>query len=168
MCPKLWFSKIRSHICHQIKCLRTLRKKYKSHPTDHNLNCIKTAEDNLQNSIQQAKSNFEANLVHNFAFSNDSKIYQHVRNITKSASIPATVFLMIVLPPMTLIKLLCSTGTFTLCSLRVPTPYLYLKTCLLQIIPLTPSISLKTKSTLLYYLLTLQRPLVLMELVLLS
>ena len=56
------------------------------------MNRIKTAEDNLQNSIQQAKANFEANLVHNFAFSNDSKIYQHVRNITKSASIPATVF----------------------------------------------------------------------------
>ena len=86
--PK-WYT---SNIRHQIKCLRTLRKKYKSHPTDHNLNCIKTAEDNLQNSIQQAKANFEANLVHNFAFSNDSKIYQHVRNITKSASIPATVF----------------------------------------------------------------------------
>ncbi|XP_065895943.1 uncharacterized protein [Dysidea avara] len=86
--PK-WYT---SNIRHQIKWLRTLRKKYKSHPTDHNLNRIKTAEDNLQNSIQQAKANFEANLVHNFAFSNDSKIYQHVRNITKSASIPATVF----------------------------------------------------------------------------
>ncbi|XP_065895940.1 uncharacterized protein [Dysidea avara] len=88
--PK-WYT---SNIRHQIKCLRTLRMKYKSHPTDHNLNRIKTAEDNLQNSIQQAKANFEANLVHNFAFSNDSKIYQHVpvRNITKSASIPATVF----------------------------------------------------------------------------
>ena len=86
--PK-WYT---SNIRHQIKCLRTLRKKYKSHPTDHNLNHIKTAEDNLQNSIQQAKANFEATLVHNFAFRNDSKIYQHVRNITKSASIPATVF----------------------------------------------------------------------------
>ena len=86
--PK-WYT---SNIRHQIKCLQTLSKKYKSHPIDHNLNRIKTAEDNLQNSIQQAKANFEANLVHNFAFSNDSKIYQHVRNITTSASIPATVF----------------------------------------------------------------------------
>jgi len=34
-----------------------------------------------------------ANLVHNFAFRNDSKIFQHVRNITKLAPIPSMVFL---------------------------------------------------------------------------
>ena len=87
--PK-WYT---SNIHHQIKCLRSLRKKYKSHHTDSNLTRIKVAEDKLQTSIQQAKANFEANLVHNFAYNNDSKIFQHVRNITKSASFPATVFL---------------------------------------------------------------------------
>ena len=86
--PK-WFT---SNIRHQIKCLRTLRKKYKSRPTEHNLLRIKTAEETLQASIQQAKANFEAKLVSNFAFSNDSKIFQYVRNLTKSASIPSTIF----------------------------------------------------------------------------
>ena len=59
--PK-WFT---SNIRHQIKCLRTLRKKYKSRPTEHNLLRIKTAEETLQASIQQAKANFEAKLVSN-------------------------------------------------------------------------------------------------------
>ena len=86
--PK-WFT---SNIRHQIKCLRTLRKKYKSRPTEHNLLRIKTAEETLQANIQQAKANFEAKLVSNFAFSNDSKIFQYVRNLTKSASIPSTIF----------------------------------------------------------------------------
>ena len=85
--PK-WFT---SNIRHQIKCLRTLRKKYKSRPTEHNLLRVKTAEETLQASIQQAKANFEAKLVNNFAFSNDSKIFQYVRNLTKSTSIPSTI-----------------------------------------------------------------------------
>jgi len=41
---------------------------------DSNLNRIKIAEDNLQTSIQQAKADFEANLVHTFAYNNHSNI----------------------------------------------------------------------------------------------
>jgi len=85
--PK-WYT---SNIRHQIKCLRTLRRKYKSRPTEHNLHRIKLAEETLQHSIQYAKANFEAKLVNDFAFSNSAKIFQHVRNITKSAPIPSTV-----------------------------------------------------------------------------
>ena len=76
--PK-WYT---SNIQHQIKCLRTLRKKYKSRPTEYNLLHIKTAEQTFQSSIQQAKANIEAKLVNTFAFSNDSKIFQYVRNLT--------------------------------------------------------------------------------------
>jgi len=76
--PK-WYT---SNIRHQINCLQSLCKKYKSHPTAFSLGRIKAAEDNLHNSIQQAKANFEA---HTFVICNDSKIFQHVRNITKSA-----------------------------------------------------------------------------------
>jgi len=47
------------------------------------------AEDILQNCN---KVNFEANLVHNFGFSNNSKIFQHLRSIAKSAYITTTVF----------------------------------------------------------------------------
>jgi len=86
--PK-WYT---SNIRHQINCLRSIRKKYRSNPSIHVLHRIRMAEENLQNDIQIAKASFEANLVHNFAFRNDSKIFKHVRNITKSASIPSTVF----------------------------------------------------------------------------
>ena len=86
--PK-WFT---SNIRYQIKCLRTLRRKHKRHPTDRTFNQIKSAEHNLQISIKQAKTNYEANLIQNFAFSNDSKIYQYMRSICKSDFIPPTVF----------------------------------------------------------------------------
>ena len=85
--PK-WYT---SNIRHQIKCLRTLRRKYKSHPTEHKLHRIQLAEETLQHSIEFAKINFEAKLVNDFAFSNSAKIFQHVRNITKSSPIPSTV-----------------------------------------------------------------------------
>jgi len=58
-----------------------------------NLDRIKVAEEKLHITIQQAKANFEANLVCTFAFCNDSKIFQYIRNITKSAFIPAEVYL---------------------------------------------------------------------------
>lgn len=85
--PK-WYT---SNIRHQIKCLRTLRKKHKRHPTDHNLLQVQTAEKDLQNNIQLAKASFEAKLVQDFAFSNNPKIFQYIRNITKSTFIPSTV-----------------------------------------------------------------------------
>ena len=46
-------------------------------------------KNNLQNCIQQGKGSFDANLVHNFAFSNDSK---YLKSITKTTSIPSAVF----------------------------------------------------------------------------
>ena len=75
-----------------VKCLCTLRRKHKRHPTDHTFNQIKSAEHNLQISIKQTKTNYEANLIQNFAFSNDSKIYQYMSSICKSDFIPPTVF----------------------------------------------------------------------------
>jgi len=62
------------------------RNTYLIRPNIHNINHIRTAEENLQKDIKPTKANFEANLVHNFAFRNDSKIFKHVGNITKSAS----------------------------------------------------------------------------------
>jgi len=73
-------------ILHQTNCLRTVRKKYRCHPTDHNLLHVQTAEKDLQNNLQSAKVSFEAKLVHNFAFRNNLKIFQYIRNITKSTS----------------------------------------------------------------------------------
>ena len=51
--PKIrkWYTK---NIRHQINCLQSLRKKYKSYPSASNLDCIKVAEEKLHISIQQA------------------------------------------------------------------------------------------------------------------
>ena len=86
--PK-WFT---PDIRHQIKCLRTLRRKHKLHPTEHTTARLNSAEVNLENSIKQAKTNFEANLINNFAFNNESKIYKYIKSLNKSDSIPLTVF----------------------------------------------------------------------------
>ena len=86
--PK-WFT---PDIRHQIKCLQTLRRKHKLHPTEHTTARLNSAEVNLENSIKQAKTNFEANLINNFAFNNESKIYKYIKSLSKSDSIPLTVF----------------------------------------------------------------------------
>ena len=79
-------------IRHQIKCLWTLRRKLKLYPTEYTTAHLKTVEDNLQKSIKLAKANFESLFINNFAFNNDSKIYQYVRSLSKSASTPSTIF----------------------------------------------------------------------------
>ena len=76
--PK-WFT---PDIRHQIKCLRTLRRKHKLHPTEHTTARLNSAEVNLENSIKQAKTNFEANLINNFAFNNESKIYKYIKSLS--------------------------------------------------------------------------------------
>ena len=75
--PK-WFT---PDIRHQIKCLQTLRRKHKHHPTEHTTARLNSAEVNLKNSIKQAKTNFEANLINNFAFNNESKIYKYIKRL---------------------------------------------------------------------------------------
>ena len=45
----------------------------------------------LQEKISSAKDSYESSLINNFAHANNNKIYSHIRNITKSISIPSTV-----------------------------------------------------------------------------
>ena len=51
-----WFN---SGIRHHLECLRSLRKKCKSHPTDDNLSKLKTSEKQLQDEMLSAKSSYE-------------------------------------------------------------------------------------------------------------
>ena len=78
---------------HHIKCVRTLRKKYLRSPTERNKTQLHAAEVNLSNEFIQAKTTYESNLIHNFASTNDSKIYQYIRNLTNSHLIPTTIHL---------------------------------------------------------------------------
>ena len=81
--PK-WFT---SEIRHLLNCLKSLRKRYKLHPTQNNLDRLKSAESNLQHKISIAKVDYEQALVDNF--SNDQpKLYQYINSITRSRTIP--------------------------------------------------------------------------------
>jgi len=74
--PK-WFTK---ELCHQIKCLHTLRRNYKQSPSDHNATRLNQAENWFQINVDTAKSNYEANLINNFVSTSNPAIYRHIRS----------------------------------------------------------------------------------------
>ena len=79
--PK-WFT---SEIRHQINCLNTARRK-KSTPA--HLQKISDLESQLEDDIALAKSHYESDLVHNFSHSNTSKLFNHIRALTKKDAFP--------------------------------------------------------------------------------
>ena len=87
--PK-WFT---GDLRHQLKCLHTLRRTYKRSPSDRNKIRLIQAEDLFQQSVAEAKSNFEAALITDYACHSSPAIYHYIRNFTKSATIPPTVHL---------------------------------------------------------------------------
>ena len=84
-----WFTPT---IRHKLNCLHTLRKKAKKSPTTHNLNRLAIAEQDFKDYVDRSKTSYENKLVHSFANHSNYKIYQYIRNISKSKSIPSTVF----------------------------------------------------------------------------
>ena len=82
--PK-WF---RSNIRHCLNCLRTLRRKYNSHPTLHTLLKIKSLEEHLQTEISSAKSAFESNLLMLLKSNDCIKVYSYIRSVTGQNTIP--------------------------------------------------------------------------------
>ena len=83
-----WFT---PDIRHHIKRLRTLRRKFRLHPSDEMAAKVKSLEILLQEKIRLAKNSYETSLINDFALANSNKIYSYIRNITKSRSIPSTV-----------------------------------------------------------------------------
>ena len=86
--PK-WFD---SEIRHYQKCLRTMRRKLKSHPTLHNMNKVKCIEDILQSKLVQAKTNFETELIKGHSHK-PSAIYSYIRSLTGRDSLPSIMYL---------------------------------------------------------------------------
>ena len=81
-----WFN---SDIQHHINCLRTLRCKLNKNPTNNNL----VKYDNSTNPLHSsAKDNYESRLIISFANTNNSKIYKYIRSVSKSSSIPSTMY----------------------------------------------------------------------------
>ena len=79
------------NIKHQLNCIRTLRKKKLRSPTDYNTSRLLETELRLSRDIAQAKSNYESKLIHDFASNNQSRIYQYIRSLRKSDTLPPSV-----------------------------------------------------------------------------
>ena len=115
--PK-WFD---SEIRHHLNCPHTLRRKYNSHPTPHQLSKLKFSEETLQKKMVSAKSEYEANLLKSFLPNNKtSMIYSSAMAFHQlSILIPALLVLI-------WIRLRYLMNTFIQCSPPVPSNFLLL------------------------------------------
>ena len=69
--------------------VHSLRKLCKQHPNSSIYQqCLSVAEQQLQFDILQVKADYEENLITNFAVSNDSRIYYHIRCLSGHAQLP--------------------------------------------------------------------------------
>ena len=71
--PK-WFT---PSIHHQVKCMRTLRRKCSQSPTLLNLSKLEELQEALYNEIIIAKSDYEFNLIGNMSNTNSTKVFWH-------------------------------------------------------------------------------------------
>ena len=81
----VWFT---PHLRHLIKCLRTLQRKYTKNPTTNNFQRLVFAQCSFQDTSRAAKSVYEQNLIQNYATNHDPKIYQYIKQYTKSCALP--------------------------------------------------------------------------------
>ena len=86
--PK-WFT---PSIRHKVKCLRTLKRRFAAHPTEKAKQKIKSMESELQHLTAQAKTEYESQLVLNFAHSNNNKIFQYISSIRGHTNLPTQMF----------------------------------------------------------------------------
>ena len=86
----IWFNK---DLRHQLKCLHTLRRRCRRSPSTHHSSRLQQAEARFQLDATEAKSNYEASLINNFASSGNPSIYRYINSITKTKQIPSTVYL---------------------------------------------------------------------------
>ena len=86
--PK-WFN---SDIRHHLKCLRTLKRKFKNQPTQIRESKINHLQ-NLQSKLMQAKSEFETKLIEAHQISNSSALYSYIRSISYQNALPSTLYL---------------------------------------------------------------------------
>ena len=85
--PK-WFT---PSIQHKLNRIHSLRKKIKSSSSPFSIAKLLQAESSLQKDMEQAKTIFEHNLVNNFAFCRDHRIFKYINSITSHNSIPGFV-----------------------------------------------------------------------------
>ena len=76
--PK-WFTPTIKHL---LNCIHSLRRKYKKNPSNNLKLKLQAEEDNLQVLIVEAKSDYESNLISNYASGNNSLIYKYISKVT--------------------------------------------------------------------------------------
>ena len=87
--PK-WFTPT---IKHRLNCIHSLRRKYKKNPSNNLKLKLQAEEDNLQALIVEAKSDYESNLISNYASGNNSLIYKYISSLSKSDCLPSQMHL---------------------------------------------------------------------------
>ena len=82
-----------SNLMHKLNCLNTLKKKYKSHPSKLLAQKVQSAEESLQTSMTEAKSQYESKLVTDYAGNYNAAIFRYMKSFSHSSAIPALMFL---------------------------------------------------------------------------
>ena len=86
-----WFD---GSLCHNLKRVRTFRRKCVSHPTPTRLQNLAHLESDLKDNIAIAESTYVSILIHQSAINHSpSCLYAHIRSVVKQSSIPPQVFL---------------------------------------------------------------------------
>ena len=83
--PK-WFN---SEIRHYQKCLRSMRRRLKAHPTLQRLNKVKHMENLLQSKLIQTKASFETRVIESHQSCNSYAIYSYIRSISGQNTLPS-------------------------------------------------------------------------------
>ncbi len=79
---------IKLDIRHQLNRTRHSRKNAKIRPTAANANRLEREENYLHQLMSTSKTNYEASMVEEFAYSNSSKIYKYINNLLKRDNLP--------------------------------------------------------------------------------
>ena len=85
-----WFT---PELRHLSKCLHSTKKRFTKHATPHLQLKLNNLESKYRSKVLLAKSNYESELVQSFAGSQNSKIYDYIRSLSKKSPIPSSVSL---------------------------------------------------------------------------
>ena len=85
-----WFT---PELRHLTKCARSVKKRISHCPTNNLKEKLSDLECSLRNKMLSVKSAFETNLINSFTGKQNSKIYNYIRKLSNSNSIPSCVHL---------------------------------------------------------------------------
>ena len=66
---------MKSGLCHELNCLRSKKRKFKSTGNKQGLEHIQRANQSFHQNYITAKSEYQSKLINDFAFSSNSKMY---------------------------------------------------------------------------------------------